>query len=56
MQPRRVLLALSITQITSWGVLYYTFPVALADTGCPVGRDNGLAAASARGTPFTNRM
>ncbi|WP_369133006.1 MFS transporter [Modestobacter sp. I12A-02662] len=35
--PRRALVALCITQITSWGVLYYAFPVALAsiteDTG-----------------------
>ncbi|SDN96174.1 MFS transporter [Geodermatophilus sp. DSM 45219] len=29
--PRRVLLALSVTEVTSWGVLYYAFPVALAD-------------------------
>lgn len=35
--PRRALVALCVTQITSWGVLYYAFPVALAsiltDTG-----------------------
>ncbi len=35
--PRRALVGLSVTQITSWGVLYYAFPVALAsitaDTG-----------------------
>jgi MFS family permease len=35
--PRRVLVALCITQVTSWGVLYYAFPVLLssltADTG-----------------------
>jgi MFS family permease len=35
--PRRALIGLCITQITSWGVLYYAFPVALAsitaDTG-----------------------
>src|SRR3954452_18341892 len=35
--PRRALVALCITQITSWGVLYYAFPVALSsittDTG-----------------------
>src|SRR3954447_18750440 len=35
--PRRALVALCITQITSWGVLYYALPVALAsipaDTG-----------------------
>jgi MFS family permease len=35
--PRRALVALCLTQITSWGVLYYAFPVALAsitaDTG-----------------------
>ncbi len=35
--PRRALIGLCITQVTSWGVLYYAFPVALvsitADTG-----------------------
>ena len=35
--PRRALLGLCVTQVTSWGVLYYAFPVALAsitaDTG-----------------------
>jgi MFS family permease len=35
--PRRVLAALCITEVVSWGVLYYAFPVALAsitaDTG-----------------------
>ena len=38
--PRRVLVTLCITQITSWGVLYYAFPVLSgqisADTGWPV--------------------
>ena len=35
--PRRVLAALCVTEVVSWGVLYYAFPVALAsitaDTG-----------------------
>jgi MFS family permease len=35
--PRRALIGLCVTQVTSWGVLYYAFPVALAaitaDTG-----------------------
>src|SRR3954469_25359730 len=35
--PTRALVALCITQVTSWGVLYYALPVALgpitADTG-----------------------
>jgi MFS family permease len=35
--PRRALVGLCVTQVTSWGVLYYAFPVALAaitaDTG-----------------------
>jgi MFS family permease len=35
--PRRVLVALSITQITGWGVLYYAFPVALADITADTG-------------------
>lgn len=37
---RRVLVVLCVTQITSWGVLYYAFPVLApaiaADTGWPV--------------------
>ena len=32
-----MLAALSITQITSWGVLYYAFPVALADIAADTG-------------------
>jgi MFS family permease len=35
--PRRVLVALSVTQITGWGVLYYAFPVALADITADTG-------------------
>jgi MFS family permease len=35
--PQRALVALSITQITSWGVLYYAFPVALADITADTG-------------------
>ena len=35
--PRRALIGLCVTEVTSWGVLYYAFPVALsaitADTG-----------------------
>src|SRR5690606_36622893 len=35
--PRRVLAALCTTEVVSWGILYYAFPVALsaitADTG-----------------------
>ena len=35
--PRRALIGLCVTQVTSWGVLYYAFPVSLAaitaDTG-----------------------
>ena len=37
--PRAALAALCATQVVSWGVLYYAFPVALAaitaDTGWP---------------------
>ncbi|MEU9146471.1 MFS transporter [Streptomyces sp. NPDC048349] len=40
-RPRAVLPALCLTQITSWGVLYYAFPVLnpaiTADTGWPAG-------------------
>ena len=41
--PRRALVALCITQITSWGVLYYAFPVALAD----ITADTGWSATAA---------
>src|SRR3954451_21015613 len=41
--PRRALEALCITQITSWGVLYYAFPVALAS----ITADNGWSASAA---------
>jgi MFS family permease len=38
---RRVLAVLCVTEITSWGVLYYAFPVLApamaADTGWPIG-------------------
>lgn len=40
-RPRAVLPALCITQITSWGIVYYAFPVLnpaiTADTGWPTG-------------------
>lgn len=40
-RPRAVLPALCITQITSWGIVYYAFPVLNptipADTGWPTG-------------------
>lgn len=41
--PRNTLVALCITQITSWGVLYYAFPVALAD----ITADTGWSASAA---------
>src|SRR5829696_8767996 len=41
--PRRILVALSITQVTSWGALYYAFPVALAD----ITADTGWSATAA---------
>ncbi|HZH22046.1 MAG TPA: MFS transporter [Geodermatophilus sp.] len=41
--PRRVLVALSVTEVTSWGVLYYAFPVALAS----ITADTGWSATSA---------
>ena len=41
--PRRALVALCTTQITSWGVLYYAFPVALAD----ITADTGWSATAA---------
>ncbi|SOC49263.1 Predicted arabinose efflux permease, MFS family [Blastococcus aggregatus] len=47
--PRRVLAALSITQITSWGVLYYAFPVALADISADTGWSAPAATAAFSG-------
>ncbi|SOD94389.1 MFS transporter [Blastococcus haudaquaticus] len=47
--PRRVLMALSITQITSWGVLYYAFPVALADISADTGWSPTAATAAFSG-------
>jgi MFS family permease len=44
--PRRVLAALSITQVTSWGVLYYAFPVALADITADTGWSPAAASAA----------
>ncbi|GAB3325762.1 MFS transporter [Geodermatophilus aquaeductus] len=35
--PRRALVGLCATQVTSWGVLYYAFPVALADITADTG-------------------
>jgi MFS family permease len=40
---RRVLVALCITQITGWGVLYYAFPVMLTDVTRDTGWSNGTA-------------
>jgi MFS family permease len=42
---RRALIALCITEITSWGVLYYAFPVMLV----AVSRDTGWSTAAAMG-------
>jgi MFS family permease len=57
---RRVLVVLCVTQITSWGVLYYAFPVLApsiaADTGWPVATvtaafSTGLVVAALIGIP-----
>ncbi|MFC5754206.1 MFS transporter [Actinomadura rugatobispora] len=40
---RRALLALCVTELTSWGILYYSFPVALIE----VTRDTGWSTATA---------
>lgn len=40
---RRVLVALCITQITGWGVLYYAFPVMLTVVTTDTGWSNGTA-------------
>src|SRR3954462_5249992 len=45
--PRRALVALCITQVTSWGVLYYAFPVALA----PITADPAWPATPPPGAP-----
>ena len=41
--PRRALIALCVTEITSWGVLYYAFPVMLTS----LTRDTGWSTATA---------
>jgi MFS family permease len=41
--PRRALVALCVTEITSWGVLYYAFPVMLS----ALTRDTGWSTATA---------
>ncbi|WP_211229192.1 MFS transporter [Nakamurella lactea] len=61
---RRVLVALCITQITSWGVLYYAFPVMLTAVTSDTGWSNGTALgafsvgllASAVAAPLTGRL
>lgn len=40
---RRVLIALCITEVTSWGVLYYAFPVLLSDLTRETGWSNAAA-------------
>ncbi len=63
--PRRALVALCITQITSWGVLYYAFPVALAsitqDTGwsptaTTAAFSAGLIVSALAGIPIGRRL
>ncbi|WP_329247279.1 MFS transporter [Actinoallomurus sp. NBC_01490] len=41
--PRRVLIGLCVTEVTSWGVLYYAFPVTLSS----LTRDTGWSTATA---------
>ncbi|MBO0878503.1 MAG: MFS transporter, partial [Pseudonocardia sp.] len=50
--PRRALLALCVTEVTSWGVLYYAFPVLIAD----LTRDTGWSTASAIGAFSTGAL
>ncbi|MQA81781.1 MAG: MFS transporter [Streptosporangiales bacterium] len=49
--PRRALVALCITEVTSWGVLYYAFPVVIStltrDTGWSTGAAMGAFSAGA---------
>ncbi|MGY5884204.1 MFS transporter [Modestobacter lacusdianchii] len=58
--PRRVLAALCVTQVTSWGVLYYALPVALASitadtgwsaTGVTAAFSAGLVVSAVAGVP-----
>ncbi|MER6616618.1 MFS transporter [Streptomyces xantholiticus] len=60
-RPRAVLPALCLTQITSWGIVYYAFPVLLsritADTGWSTGATTGafslaLLVSAAAGVPI----
>jgi hypothetical protein len=41
--PKRVLVALCITEIASWGVLYYAFPVMLSAVAADTGWSTGTA-------------
>jgi MFS family permease len=50
--PRRALLALCVTEITSWGVLYYAFPVLLAD----LTRETGWSTAQSVGAFSTGAL
>ncbi|MQA83808.1 MAG: MFS transporter [Streptosporangiales bacterium] len=49
---RRALVALCVTEITSWGVLYYAFPVMLSS----VTRDTGWSTATAMGAFSTGAL
>ena len=60
LRPRRALVALCVTEVTSWGVLYYAFPVLApsisADTGwstpaVTAGFSLGLVVSAAAGVP-----
>lgn len=60
LRPRRALVSLCVTEVTSWGVLYYAFPVLApsisADTGWSVpavtaGFSLGLVVSAAAGVP-----
>jgi predicted MFS family arabinose efflux permease len=44
--PRRALVALCVGQVTSWGVLYYAFPVALAAISADTGWSPAVASAA----------
>ncbi|MET8326216.1 MFS transporter [Streptomyces sp. NPDC005181] len=56
-RPRAVLPALCITQITSWGIVYYAFPVLnpaiTADTGWPTGATTAAFSAALLISAFT---
>jgi len=54
--PRRALIALCVTEITSWGVLYYAFPVMLSSLTHDTGWSTATAMAAFSGGAVTSAL